>query len=155
MVKGIDFIKDANKEYEQVDRIIVGCNGKEYKIKIANKIKESIVMDIVDGILTRSEMCRKENIKFDVIMSTYALIIKYLTDIKFSEYPNMKKQFAHEVDMLKAMIDLQILEPILKEFNTDEIKKIQDAFSKYSKAFKEINNNIISQNLKDDEVGEL
>lgn len=155
MIKGIDFIKDANKEYEQVDKIVVGCNGKEYKVKISSKIKDSVVMDIVDEILARSEMCKKENIKFDVVMSIYALIIKHLTDIKFSEYPNTKKQFAHEIDMLKAMIDLQILEPILKEFNIDEIKKIQDAFNKYGNTFRKINDNIISQSLKDDEVGDI
>ena len=155
MIKGMDFIKDADKEYEQVEKIIVGCNGSEYKVKISKKIKDSVVMDIVDEILVRSEMCKKENIKFDVVMAIYALMIKHLTDIKFNEYQNMKKQFAHEIDMLKAMIDLHVLESILNEFDASEVKKIQDAFEKYSETFKYINNNIISKKLKDDEVGNL
>lgn len=155
MIKGIDFIKDANKEYEQIEKVVKGVNGKEYKIKIFNKIKDSVVVDIVDEILIRSEMCKKENIKIDIILSIYALMIKHLTDIKFSEYPNIKRQFSHEIDMLKAMIDLHILEEILSLFDADEINKIKDAFVKYSKTFNHINNNIISQKLKGDESGDL
>lgn len=154
-MNGIDLIKDSNKEYEKVEKVIIGSNGKEYKVKIANKIRESIVMDIVDGILARSEMCKNEDIQFDVVMSIYALMIKYLTDIKFSEYPNMKKQFCHEIDMLRAMIDLKILEPILKEFNTEEMKKIQQIFDKYAKTLKQVNHNIINKNIKGDGVGNL
>lgn len=152
MVKSLDFIKDSNKNYEKKDKVIIGNNGKEYRVKIASNIKDSVVMDIVDELLRRSEMCKKENVKLDMVMTIYSLLLKNLTDIEFSQYSSVKKQVSHELDMLKAMIDLQVLEPILNEFDMNEINKIKNAFLKYSETFKKINNNLISKSLKEDEI---
>lgn len=146
-MKAIDFIKDSRQEFAKEEVIIKGNNDKEYKINASKKLKDTDIMAMVDDILARSEMCKKENIEFDVVMSMYALMVKYFTDIQFSIYPNMKKQFSHELDMLKAMIDLGVFAEILKQFDTEEVKKIQDAFEKYAQSFKAINNNIITQGL--------
>lgn len=144
-MKAIDFIKDSKQTFVKEDVVIEANNGKEYTVGVWKKLKDTSIMALVDDVVLRSEMCKKENIKFDVVMSMYALIVKYFTDIQFSTYPNLKKQFSHELDMLKAMIDLGVFEHLIKEFDADEIKKIQDAFEKYGESFKSISNNIIAQ----------
>lgn len=156
MIKAIDFIKDSSENFKQEDVVIKGNNEKEYTIKISKKIKDTDIMEIVDSLVLRSDMCKKEKIKFDTVMSMYALMIKVFTDIKFSTYPNLKKVFSHEIDMLKALIDLGLLEQILLQFDKEEVNKIQDTFIKYSESYKAINNNIISQSvLGGEEDGEV
>lgn len=146
-MKAIDLIKDSNEVFKKEEVVLIGLNNKEYKLMISKKLKDTDIMAIVDDLLVRSDLCKKESIKFDTVMCVYALMIKYFTDIKFSTYPNMKKQFSHEIDMLKALIDLGLLEQILREFDEDEIVKIQSAFEKYKESFKAINNDLITQEV--------
>ena len=146
-MKAIDFIKDSKNEFTQKEIVVKGNNNKEYKVKINNKLKDTDVMSMVDDLVSRSEMCKKENIKFDTVMSMYALMIKYFTDIQFSTYPNLKRQFAHEIDMLKAMIDLGVFTEILSNFDNGEIKKIEDMFKKYATSFNVINHNEITKQI--------
>lgn len=151
MIKEIDFIQESNKEYEKVKRTFKASNGKSYEISICKKIKNTIIMEIVDDLLKRSEMCKNEKIKFDIVLSTYALLIKHLTDIQFKEFKQVKKQFIYEVDMIKALLDLGLLEQILKELEPGEVDKISESFKDYSYMYKKINHNIISKEIGTEE----
>lgn len=146
-MKSVDFIKDSKQMFVKEEVVVKGINDKEYKVMVSKKLKDTDIIAIVDDILVRSEMCRKESVKFDVVMSMYALMVKYFTDIQFNTYKDLKKQFMHELDMLNAVIDLGIFGELISHFDKDETKKIQDAFEKYSESFKAISNNVIAQEL--------
>ena len=149
MIKEIDFIQEANKEYEKVKKILKASNGNKYEIYICKKIKHTIIMEIMDELLKRSEMCKKEKIDFDIVLSTYALLIKHLTDIQFKEFKQIKKQFIYEIEMIKALLDLDLLEQILKELDPGEIDKINQSFKDYNDMYRKINNNILSKEIQE------
>lgn len=149
MVKEIDFIQESNKEYEKVKKTLKASNGNEYEVYICKKIKHTIIMEIMDELLKRSEMCKKEKIDFDIVLSTYALLIKHLTDIQFKEFKQVKKQFVYEIEMIKALLDLDLLEQILKELDPGEIDKINQSFKDYNDMYRKINNNILSKEIQE------
>lgn len=154
-MKANQFVKDVNQEFGFKLVKLKSNNDKMYEIKVANKFKETDIMKIVDGLLERSEMCKKENIKFNILLSLYGLMIKTFTDIEFSKYPNLKKEYLVEINVLESLIDLGVYEQLISSFDKNEIKKIEEIFSKYAKSIKLINNNIIAQNiLEDDNNGE-
>lgn len=154
-MKANQFVKDVNQEFGFKLVKLKSNNDKMYEIKVANKFKETDIMKIVDGLLERSEMCKKENIKFNILLSLYGLLIKTFTDIEFSKYPNLKKEYLVEISVLESLIDLGVYDQLISSFDKNEIKKIEEIFSKYAKSIKLINNNIIAQNiLEDDNNGE-
>lgn len=154
-MKANQFVKDVNQEFGFKLVKLKSNNDKMYEIKVANKFKETDIMKIVDGLLERSEMCKKENIKFNILLSLYGLLIKTFTDIEFSKYPNLKKEYSVEISVLESLIDLGVYEQLISSFDKNEIKKVEEIFSKYAKSIKLINNNIIAQNiLEDDNNGE-
>lgn len=152
-MKANQFLKDVNEEFGFKVVKLKSNNDKTYEIKVANKFKETDIMKIVDGLLERSEMCKKENIKFNVLLSLYGLLIRTFTDIEFSKYPNLKKEYLVEINVLESLIDLGVYEQLISSFDKNEIKKVEDIFSKYAKSMKLINNNIIAQNVLDNGVG--
>lgn len=149
MIKEIDFIQEANKEYKKAKKTLKASNGNEYEVYICKKIKHTIIMEIMDELLKRSEMCKKEKIDFDIVLSTYALLIKNLTDIQFKEFKQVKKQFVYEIEMIKALLDLDLLEQILKELDPGEIDKINQSFKDYNDMYRKINNNILSKEIQE------
>lgn len=154
-MKANQFVKDVNQEFGFKLVKLKSNNDKMYEIKVANKFKETDIMKIVDGLLERSEMCKKENIKFNILLSLYGLLIKTFTDIEFSKYPNLKKEYSVEISVLESLIDLGVYEQLISSFDKNEIKKVEEIFNKYAKSIKLINNNIIAQNiLEDDNNGE-
>lgn len=154
-MKANQFVKDVNQEFGFKLVKLKSNNDKMYEIKVANKFKETDIMKIVDGLLERSEMCKKENIKFNILLSLYGLLIKTFTDIEFSKYPNLKKEYSVEISVLESLIDLGVYEQLISSFDKNEIKKVEDIFRKYAKSIKLINNNIIAQDiLEDDNNGE-
>lgn len=154
-MKANQFVKDVNQEFGFKLVKLKSNNDKMYEIKVTNKFKETDIMKIVDGLLERSEMCKKENIKFNILLSLYGLLIKTFTDIEFSKYPNLKKEYLVEISVLESLIDLGVYEQLISSFDKNEIKKVEEIFSKYAKSIKLINNNIIAQNiLEDDNNGE-
>lgn len=155
-MKANQFLKDVNEEFRFKVVELKSNNGKTYKVKIADKFKETDIMKIVDGLLERSEMCKKENIKFNILLSLYGLVIRTFTDIEFSKYPNLKKEYLVEINVLESLIDLGVYEQLISSFDNREVQKVEEIFSKYAKSMKRINDNIVSQNiLKDDKNGEV
>lgn len=152
-MKANQFLKDVNEEFGFKVVKLKSNNDKTYEIKVSNKFKETDIMKIVDGLLERSEMCKKENIKFNILLSLYGLLIRTFTDIEFSKYPNLKKEYLVEINVLESLIDLGVYEQLISSFDKNEIKKVEDIFSKYAKSMKLINNNIIAQNVLDNGVG--
>lgn len=152
-MKANQFLKDVNEEFGFKVIKLKSNNDKSYEIKVSNKFKETDIMKIVDGLLERSEMCKKENIKFNVLLSLYGLLVRTFTDIEFSKYPNLKKEYLAEINVLESLIDLGVYEQLISSFDKNEIKKVEEIFSKYAKSMKLINNNIIAQNVLDDGVG--
>lgn len=150
-MKANQFVKDVNQEFGFKLLKLKSNNDKMYEIKVANKFKETDIMKIVDGLLERSEMCKKENIKFNILLSLYGLMIKTFTDIEFSKYPNLKKEYLVEISVLESLIDLGVYEQLISSFDKNEIKKVEEIFSKYAKSIKLINNNIIAQNILEDD----
>lgn len=151
-MKANQFLKDVNEEFGFKVVKLKSNNDKTYEIKVSNKFKETDIMKIVDGLLERSEMCKKENIKFNVLLSLYGLLIRTFTDIEFSKYPNLKKEYLAEINVLESLIDLGVYEQLISSYDKNEIKKVEEIFSKYAKSMKLINNNIIAQNVLDDGV---
>lgn len=146
-MKANQFLKDVSEGFGVKEVELKGNNEKTYKIKVSNKFKETDIMKIIDNLLARSEMCKKEDIQFNLLMSLYALLIKTFTDIEFSKYPNIKKEYLTEIAVLESLIDLDVYRQLLSSFDINEIKKVEDMFDKYAKSMKLINNNIIGQEI--------
>lgn len=153
-MKAIDFIKESNEVFKMEEIVVETNTGKECRVKVNRKFRDSEIANIIDELVLRSEMCKKENIKFNTVIALYVLMFKAFTDIKFSTYPNLKKQYAHEIDTVMAMVDLGVYEQIINELgkNKEEMAKIQDTFTKYGESFKAINNNVISKEILGGEV---
>lgn len=148
-MKAIDFIKESNEAFKMEEIVVETNTGKKCPVKINRKLRDSEIANIIDDLVLRSEMCKKEKIKFNMVISLYALMFKAFTDIKFSTYPNLKRQYAHEIDTVKAIVDLGVYETIVNELgkNKDEMDKIQDMFIKYGESFKAISNNAIAHEI--------
>ncbi|MEG2546339.1 MAG: hypothetical protein RSA51_07250 [Niameybacter sp.] len=155
-MKANELLKDVKKTYERKGIQIESESGKAYTIQMETKFKETKIIEIVDGLVERSVMCTKEGMKFDTTMCLYALMLKQFTDIEFSKFNQLKRQYAHEVEMLKAVIDMGLFTQIMNVFEPEEMKKIEGVFEQYKASFKAIHNEVIAQKvMRGEEDGDL
>jgi len=137
-MKAIDVINSAKQEFASRKVILIANNNIEYEVLIQEKLNESKLAELVSELTTRSEEFNRLNLEFDIILNIYILIIKYFTDIKFNNYKVVTKQIVHETELIKALIDMNLLEQILNNFNEDCIKDLEKLFNKYPKQMNKI-----------------
>ena len=150
-MKANDIVNSARKEYSSKKIIVTSIDGEEYEIEIQEKINDSKVAKLVADLVERSEYCDKNNIEFNIINNIYFLLIKYFTDIKFTNSKDLKKQYTNELAFIEGLLDLNLFEQIVSYFDKDSLQRVQNMFEKYSKTLKPVINNEIKSILKDDE----
>ncbi len=82
-----------------------------------------------------------------MILNIYALLLKRFTDIKFNKSKDIVKQINHEVELVRSLVDLGLLEQILNSFDKDSINKLEEIFDKYPKQMGTVINNIVESEV--------
>lgn len=146
-----DIINIASEEFAMKEIICVTNNGKEVKLRIQPKLNDTKVLELVASLVERSNYCAKNNLQFEELYNAYFLLIKYFTDLKFNAYKSIEKQYEHEIEAIKAIMDLGIFDQIMNHFDKNTMDRIQEILNKQSKATQMIVNNQLKQMI-DDEI---
>ena len=155
MIKGIDFINDSKEMFDKKEIIIKANNNKEYTIEITPKIKDTELNKIINILMKNAEYCNKKNKEYNFVIDMFAQIIKAFSNIQFNKYKDTWKQIQHDIQVCSALIDLGVYNQIIEQFDKGSIIKLEESFAKYQKSFKMINNQVLSQKLKDDKDGKI
>lgn len=155
-MKSTDIINLVNINFKKKE-ITITHKEKNYTLTIEEHFRETSIIELIDELRQRSEYCLKNNIKFDIMQTIYLLMVKHFTDIKFSNFKSIEKQYSHELDVMKGLIDLGLFTQILQAFDPREVDRIGKLLEKYKENMKVIANTVLSQELEREgkEDGEL
>lgn len=145
-----DITKLYNQEFKTKRINLITNGGEEFEIEVQEKLNETTIMELVTDLVDRSNYCTENKIEFNEILNTYFLLIKYFTDIKFSSFKSLEKQYSYELRIIKELIDLGIFEQIIKSFDSETMKRIQDSLEKYSKQMNIVANNKMHEIIEDE-----
>jgi guanylate kinase len=149
-LKSNDIINLAKKEFPYKKIIVTSMGGQEFEVLIQEKLNETSIMELIIDLTERSNYCTKNNIEFNILLNTYFLLIKYFTDIEFSKYKSVKKQYEQELLTVNKLIDMEIFEQILNHFNPETMDKIQKSLEKYAKQMNIISNNKMKEMIENE-----
>ena len=149
-MKAIDIINSSKQVFSKKKIIITDIENQEYELEIQENLDESTLASLVSELTIRSEEFKKLNIEFDMILNIYVLIIKYFTNIKFNKYKVLTKQVEHETELIKALINMNLLDQILNSFDENSIKDLEKLFDKYPKQMSQITENIAMEEVIED-----
>lgn len=146
-LKAIDVINSSKQVFSRKKIIITDIENQEYELEVQEKLDESTLATLVSELTTRSEEFKRLDLEFDMILNIYILIIKYFTNIKFNNYKVLTKQIGHEVELIKALINMNLLDQILNNFDENSIKDLEKLFDKYPKHMNQITENIAMEEV--------
>lgn len=146
-IKAIDIINKAKQEFAKKLVTIKDKTGDEHEILIQEKLNETALAEIVAELVIRSEEFSKLGLKFDITLNIYALLLKYFTNVKFNKYKDLVKQVNHEVEAMRRLIDMKMLDQILNHFDEDCINNLDKIFDKYPKQMGTVINNIVESEV--------
>ena len=149
-MKAIDIINSSKQVFSKKKIIITDIENQEYELEIQEKLDESTLASLVSELTIRSEEFKKLNIEFDMILNIYILIIKHFTNIKFNKYKVLTKQVEHETELIKALINMNLLDQILNNFDENSIKDLEKLFDKYPKQISQVTENIAMEEVIED-----
>jgi len=149
-MKAIDIINSSKQVFSKKKIIITDIENQEYELEIQEKLDESTLASLVSELTIRSEEFKKLNIEFDMILNIYILIIKHFTNIKFNKYKVLTKQVEHETELIKALINMNLLDQILNNFDENSIKDLEKLFDKYPKQMSQVTENIAMEEVIED-----
>lgn len=153
-MKSIDIVNLANKSFKK-KIVTLTCADKTYDLSIEEHFRETTILELVDEMRERSQYCLKHEIKFDMMQTLYILMIKKFTDIKFSQFKAVEKQYAHELDVVKSLIDLGLFTQIIQAFDSKEVDKIGVYLERYKENMKIIANTVLAQEMEKEQDGEV
>ena len=145
--RAIDIINKSKQEFSKKKVIIKSNTNEEFEILIQEKLNETTLSEIVTELTIRSDEFSKLGLEFDLILNLYALLIKYFTDIKFNKSKDLVKQVQHELELVRCLVDLNLLEQILDNFDEDCLKDLEKLFDKYSKQMNKVINNMAEKEV--------
>lgn len=149
-MKSNDILNIARKEFAY-KKLLLEINGQDYEILIQEKLNETSIASLVTDLIERYEYCSTNNIEFNTIQHIYFLLVKYFTDIKFNAYKELKKSYEHELNTISALIDLEVFDQILNQFDKDTLGRIQNMFEKYSNQLKSVVNDEVKNMITEGE----
>jgi hypothetical protein len=123
-----NIIKGAfEKEYKK-KKVVVELAGEKYTILIDEKFRNTKIMDLIyEAFRAESVLEGQSN---NVKDAYYVfLVIKYFTDLDIAQTDDIYEQ----LNIMSIMIDLDILNKIMAEFDTEEIKRAIAMISNFSK----------------------
>ena len=142
----INNLKSEIKNNFKSEEIVVTTNtGKEFTVKIEKNIRDSKMNNIVSELGELAQFCLDNNIKFEIMSTIYMLILKHLTDIPFSDIPNLKDRYSINLEMFANIIDLDLFEQIISNFQQESVDKICMSFDKYRHGMKLAEDVVIKQ----------
>lgn len=132
--------------------VTISAEGETYTLLIEQKFKETEIAELVGELVDRSNYARHMKYDFNVIGHIMILVIKHFTDLQFPvvKKGNIKKEYENEVKMLNALINLRLLDQIINHFDPKELEKINESFEKYKDSLKQLHDNVIAEQLKED-----
>lgn len=131
MIKANSIIQDANKEYDKKEINVSATNGKDYKVVLDKKFKKTKMVKLITDMGVRANHCVANEIVFDYTLTTWALILKYFTDIQFNEYKDLTKTYMKECETVGALVDLGLLDQIINKFDNKEVEKLNTLFTEF------------------------
>ena len=143
-IKSNDILNIAKKEFAY-KKLLLTISGQEYEVLIQEKLNDTSITNLVTDLIERYEYCKTNNIEFNTIQHIYFLLVKYFTDIKFNTYKELEKSYKHELDTISALIDLEVFDQILNQFDKDTLVRIQNMFDKYSNQLKSVVNDEVKK----------
>ena len=146
-MKANEIINLSNKSFTKKE-VTVYCQDVAYTVVIDNQFRETVIMELIDEFMKRSDYCAKHNLKFDIMQNMYILMIKHFTDIKFNTYKSTEKQYSHDLDVVKSLIDLGLFKQIIEAFDPKEVEKIGVVLERCKTNVKVIANRIMAQELE-------
>ena len=146
-IKAIDIINKSKQEFTKKSVTVKSNTGDEFEILIQEKMNETALSEIVAELVVRSEEFNKLGLEFDMILNIYALLLKQFTDIKFNKSKDIVRQINHEVELVRSLVDLGLLEQILNSFDKDSINKLEQLFDMYPKQMGTVINNIVESEV--------
>ncbi|MDD4298633.1 MAG: hypothetical protein PHS98_03280 [Bacilli bacterium] len=149
-MKAIDVINSSKQVFSKKKIIVTDIENQEYELEIQDRLDESTLASLVSELTIRSEEFKKANIEFDMILNIYILILKHFTNIKFNNYKVLTKQIGHETELLRALINMNLLDQILNNFDENSIKDLEKLFDKYPKQMSQITENIAMEEVIED-----
>lgn len=136
-----DIINQAKQAFKPREVVVEAINGKEYKVKIQDNINDTKIAELMTDLLERSEWYKENNLTFNIVQVIYILMLKHFTDIDFRVTENKDEDYANEVNLCNALVDLGLFKAIMEHFTDESSKKIQDAFDVYAKNIKSVHQN--------------
>jgi hypothetical protein len=145
-----------SKEFTQ-KKIILNIADKDYEVLIDEKFKTSKLQSMLLEAMQNISKLKEYD---DAVTTSYYmfLMIKYFTDIDLAQ----TEDFAEQINILNAMIDLEIFEKVLNSFPESEfertnqfIRRFADRLTELTKDTKNLEEikNIIGDEVKK-EMGE-
>ena len=126
MLKANDFISDVNLNFKQKEITVKAVNGKDYKMLIDESFKKTKIVSLITDMVDRANYCKINDVAFNYTVCLWAMILRHFTNIKFVEYKDLGRKYQNEIDIVTALVNLEIIEDIINSFNPKEMNKITD-----------------------------
>jgi len=96
-----------------------------YDVLVDEQFRPSKINDMVLEYTQKLDYCREKGYDLKSGEYIFILLIRYFTDIDIPE------DFESQVQMLKIMVDHDLLTPILNSFNEKEVEKMNDKINEF------------------------
>ena len=96
-----------------------------YDVLVDEQFRPSKINDMVLEYTQKLDYCREKGYDLKSGEYIFILMIRYFTDIDIPE------DFESQVQMLKIMVDHDLLTPILNSFNEKEVEKMNDKINEF------------------------
>lgn len=97
----------------------------EYDVLIDEQFRPSKISEMITEFTQKLDYCREKGYDLKFGEYVFVLLIKYFTDI------TIPSSFEEQVQMLKLLVDHELLTPIINAFDENEMKKLNDNINKY------------------------
>jgi hypothetical protein len=117
--------------------ITIDVEGESFEVLIDTKFQVSKIQQLLTEVMERNQQLIKINDIFDITYYMNFLVIKYFTNIEIAK----EDDFETQIRIFKALLDLEIFDKIMENFDKGELDKINKYMKKASANIKEVENN--------------
>lgn len=115
-------LKKADKKLDKRKKVIIGEGKNKYTLYIDNTFRQTKIQGLIVEFIEKFEYLKNENLvnEFDFNLYGYFLMIRHFTSF------SVPKEFEKQIEIMKILIDLELLMPIIESFEQEEIKKLTE-----------------------------
>lgn len=118
-------------------KILLEAEGQTFEVLIDTKFQPTKLQEMIMELAEKQQEIRKINDILNISYFASFLVIKYFTNIQISKTDSLEKQ----IRVFKALVDLEILEPLLEHFDSKELEKVNKYIVKAATNIKNLENN--------------